>query len=213
MVKHIVWDWNGTLLHDVDIVVRTMNETLVQVGFTPVTVEEYRAAYCRPIRTFYAKLVGRELSDEEWVWLDDAFHDIYHVRARECVLSPGAERALDEWCDLGGSQSLLSMYHHDQLVALVDKHGIAGYFSRVDGLRDAHGDHKAEFLVRHLQEQQLEPTEVLVVGDSVDDAHAAWHVGARCALYSGGFHDAASLAATDLPVVSSLGEAVALASR
>lgn len=209
VVKHIVWDWNGTLLHDVDVVVRTMNETLATLGFLPVTVDAYRAAYCRPIRTFYGRLVGRELTDDEWVRLDEEFHDLYHVRARECVLTAGAVQVLDGWRAHGGSQSLLSMYHHEQLLALVGEHGIAAYFDRVDGSRGAAGDRKAEHLVRHLDQLALDPGDVMLIGDSVDDAVAARHVGAGCVLYAGGFHDAAGLAAAGAPVAATLSEAVA----
>ena len=208
MVKHIVWDWNGTLLHDVEVVVRTMNETLTELGVPHVTVERYRAEYCRPIRTFYGRLVGHELTDEEWVRLDDDFHALYHVRARECVLAPGAIEVLDSWRAWGGTQSLLSMYHHEQLVSLVDEHGLTGYFARVDGSPGTPGDVKAEYLVRHLGELGVDPAEVVLIGDSVDDAAAAGHVGARCVLYAGGFHDPAGLAATGAPVAETLAEAV-----
>lgn len=211
MVRHIVWDWNGTLLHDVEVVVRTMNETLTELGFSPVTVAEYRAAYCRPIRTFYGNLLRRDLTDDEWLRLDGAFHDLYHLRARECTLTPGAHRALDDWRTAGGSQSLLSMYHHEQLVPLVTEHGLGEYFSRIDGSRGTQGDLKAESLVRHLDEQKLQPADVLLVGDSLDDAAAASHVGAGCVLFTGGFHDAASLHAVGGPVADTLHEAVGLA--
>lgn len=208
VVRHIVWDWNGTLLHDVEVVVRTMNETLAALGLEPVTVEQYRAAYCRPVRTFYGKLIGRDLTDTEWLRLDAEFHDLYHVRAKECVLTADAVPALDGWRAYGGSQSLLSMYHHEQLVALVDEHGISSYFDRVDGSRGGSGDHKAEHLVRHLHELSIDPVDVILVGDSVDDAAAARHVGAQCVLYAGGFHDAAGLAAAGATVAETLTEAV-----
>jgi len=70
---------------------------------------------------------------------------------------------------------------------------------------------KAEHLVRHLDVQGLDPAQVTLIGDSLDDAASAQQVGARCVLYSGGFHDAASLAVAGVPVVDSLALAVELA--
>jgi phosphoglycolate phosphatase-like HAD superfamily hydrolase len=52
---------------------------------------------------------------------------------------------------------------------------------------------------------------VVVVGDAVDDAVAAAHVGARAVLYTGGSHSRVSLAAAGVPVVDTLEEAVATA--
>jgi phosphoglycolate phosphatase-like HAD superfamily hydrolase len=51
----------------------------------------------------------------------------------------------------------------------------------------------------------------VLIGDSVDDAHAAAEVGAQVVLYAGGFTDAPRLRKTGQPVATTLTEAVALA--
>jgi phosphoglycolate phosphatase-like HAD superfamily hydrolase len=48
----------------------------------------------------------------------------------------------------------------------------------------------------------------VLIGDSVDDAHAADAVGAGCVLYSDGFTDSERLRATGKLVARSLSEAV-----
>ena len=48
----------------------------------------------------------------------------------------------------------------------------------------------------------------MVIGDAVDDALAAAHVGARAVLYTGGSHSRASLEKAGVPVVDTLAEAV-----
>ena len=58
---------------------------------------------------------------------------------------------------------------------------------------------------------ELKGPDVVLIGDTVDDALAAQAVGARCVLYSGGFTEARQLRATGAPVVDTLTEAVALA--
>jgi phosphoglycolate phosphatase-like HAD superfamily hydrolase len=54
---------------------------------------------------------------------------------------------------------------------------------------------------------------VVVIGDTVDDAVAAAHVGATAVLYTGGSHSRATLESVGVPVVDNLAEAVALADR
>jgi phosphoglycolate phosphatase-like HAD superfamily hydrolase len=59
----------------------------------------------------------------------------------------------------------------------------------------------------------VSPDCTVVIGDAVDDAVAAAHVGARAVLYTGGSHSRSSLEEAGVPVVDSLGEAVALAEQ
>lgn len=209
MVSHIVWDWNGTLFHDIDAVTCATSEVLAEVGMPPITAEEHRRNFTRPVWVFYERLLGRRLADGEFERFDRAFHDAYGRYLTDCGLADDAEKALATWRDSGGTQSLLSMWRHDELVPLVNKLGIAPEFVRVDGVRGSAGGRKAEHLVRHLSAIGADAGDTLLVGDSVDDADAAAHVGARCVLYPWGYASRETLAAADAPVVDTLTEALA----
>ncbi len=104
------------------------------------------------------------------------------------------------------TQSLLSMFPHDDLVPLVERMGIARYFDRIDGLRGTPGDAKAAYLEEHLRSLIVgeDASTVLVIGDTPDDAVAAEHVGARCVLVDNGSHHRHELDGLGVPVVSSL---------
>jgi phosphoglycolate phosphatase-like HAD superfamily hydrolase len=124
------------------------------------------------------------------------------------VLAGDALAALEAWT---GTQSLLSMLFHAELVPVVRRYGLTRYFTRVDGLRaTVGGGSKTPHLVAHLAQLGLAGPDCVLIGDSVDDADAAGAVGARCVLYSGGFTDARRLRATGRPVARSLSEAVRL---
>ena len=60
-------------------------------------------------------------------------------------------------------------------------------------------------------DEHIAPSKILVVGDAVDDAHAAMHVGAHCVLYDGGSHPVEELEATGLRVARTLTEALEIA--
>lgn len=209
---HLVWDWNGTLLDDLPLVVAATNASLASVGGPSVTTEEHRRDFHRPVASYYAQVLGRELADGEFRKLDEAFHVAYADLVDECPLSPGAVEALASWA---GTQSLLSMWFHDELVPCVARYGLAGYFARVDGQVLAPdgvgGGPKAPHLVRHLAALGLRGQECVLVGDSVDDAEAAVAAGARVVLYSGGFTHHDRLVATGHPVATTLADAVSLA--
>jgi phosphoglycolate phosphatase-like HAD superfamily hydrolase len=211
MGSHIVWDWNGTLFHDIEAVVAATNASLAVLGVPAITVDRYRALYCQPIPLFYQRLTGRALIDAEWRQIDVTYFDTYHQAIVDCGLADGAEALLRDWHDRGRTQSLLSLYPHEHLVPLVGRLGVRRWFRRVDGNPVLAPGLKAGHLVRHLEALAADPADVVLIGDSLDDAAAAAQVGARCVLYSGGFHDAASLAAAGVPVVDSLATAVELA--
>ncbi|HTJ66574.1 MAG TPA: HAD family hydrolase [Actinospica sp.] len=215
-IRHIVWDWNGTLFDDQPLVTRSTNASLNAVGISSLGADRYQDLYRRPLQDFYLAMVGREFTAEEWERVEDAFSKTYAAGMTSCGLTADAVNALDAWAPR--SQSLLSMYDHDKLVPLVDSFGLAARLARVDGRPPAldYGP-KTKYLAAHLTRLQaaypgLDPAEVALVGDCVDDAMAALEVGATAVLYTGGSSSRSNLEAAglELPVVDSLTEAVAL---
>ncbi|KJK57657.1 HAD family hydrolase [Saccharothrix sp. ST-888] len=215
MRTHIVWDWNGTLFHDMAAVLEASNAAFATVGIAPMTLQQYRDSYEIPIPRFYERLLGRAPSQAEWEQLDGVFHDRYTELRGGCGLTEGASALLRDWQAAGNSQSLLSMYEHEQLVPVVDAFRITPHFVRVDGRVGDAGGRKAGFLARHLAAlaPAVEPGRTVLIGDAADDALAALESGAHAVLYTGGSHSRAKLEQVGVPVVDTLTEAVELAAR
>lgn len=209
--SHLVWDWNGTLLDDLAIVVEAVNRSIAAFGLNPITAEEYRDHYTRPVRHFYDRLFGRVVADEEWLRLNTGFHDAYFEFAHTVDLAPGARRAMDTLSESGWSQSLLSMSPQDWLDGIVTRLGVHDRFEIVDGLSGPTGGLKARHLEDHLEVLGLESSAVVVVGDTPDDVAAARHVGARAILFHGGSHHMEVLEAEGVPIAETIEEAVELA--
>jgi phosphoglycolate phosphatase-like HAD superfamily hydrolase len=206
---HLVWDWNGTLLDDLTLVVSSTNEAFASVGGRSVDPDEHRRQFRRPVAEFYAEMLERAVDAEEFGRLDRIFHDAYRVGLTTTALAADAMTAIRSW---RGSQSLLSMWFHDELVPAVEIYGLAGIFARVDGLRtEVGGDLKAGHLARHLAELGISGAQTVLIGDSLDDGAAADSVGAASVLYTGGFTDPARLRASGRPVADTLVEAVQMA--
>ncbi len=207
-MRHVVWDWNGTLFDDLHIVVEAVNAALASVDAEPIDAEGYRTHYGRPVHVFYERLLGRRLAAEEWRRIDEGFHDAYRAALGRAGLTADACQALAEVAGAGRTQSLLSMWWHDELVPFVARFGVDGYMLRVDGNRRDAGEVKAEHLRSHLASLGVDAPDALVVGDALDDARAAAEVGARCVLYDGGSHHRHELEGAGVPVAASLREAV-----
>jgi len=207
--RHLVWDWNGTLLNDLNLVVASTNAAFASVGGPAVTADEHRVRFRRPIADYYAEVLGQAVDDDAYSRLDRIFHDAYRIGLTTCELAYDATVAMAAW---PGDQSLLSMWFHEELVPTVHTYGLTGHFVRVDGLRaGVGGDRKAESLRRHLVELGVDGRDVVLIGDTVDDADAAVSVGGRAVLYTGGITDPDRLRAAGHPVADTLTEAVTLA--
>ncbi|MBO3740677.1 HAD family hydrolase [Actinoplanes flavus] len=207
--KHLVWDWNGTLLDDLHLVVSSTNTAFAAVGGRDVDADEHRRAFRRPVAEFYAEMLGRAVGEEEFGRLDRIFHDAYRLGLTDVSLAADAMTAIKTW---PGSQSLLSMWFHSELIPAVEGYGLAGLFARVDGLRaELGGGFKAAHLAAHLDELGVAGRDVVLIGDSIDDADAAESVGGCAVLYTGGFTHPARLRESGRPVADTLVEAVKMA--
>lgn len=214
MNAHLVWDWNGTLFHDIDAVIEATNASFAELGLPPVTAERYRDLYCVPVPVFYERLIGRLPSAAEWDVMNESFHRHYWRLADGCGLAEGAAELLAARRDAGLTQSLCSLAPHDRLLPIVTAHGLTPHFLRIDGRTDESTEGKAGQMARHLAALDgVAGRPVVVIGDALDDAAAAAHVGAHAVLYTGGSHSRASLEAAGVPVVDTLAEAVEQAER
>lgn len=206
--RHIVWDWNGTLLDDLPIVIEAVNRSIGVFGEGPIVGDDYRDHYTRPVRSFYVSLFGRELSDDEWLLLNTGFHDAYFELAATVDLAPDAVEAMNWVADRGWTQSLLSMSPQEWLESIVARLELTERFVRVDGLTEVTGGLKDVHLEAHLAAMGVEGASVVVVGDTPDDVAAARHVGGTPILYHGGSHHMELLEAEGVPIAESLVEAV-----
>jgi phosphoglycolate phosphatase-like HAD superfamily hydrolase len=213
MIRHIVWDWNGTVLGDSRALIAATVDAFAACGLPPVTRAAYQRHHTQPITTFYERLAGRTLSENDQRSLDECFRAAYARHRLTVTLTADATDAFSAWAAAGGSQSLLSMYPHEELIPLVTAAGIERHLTRVDGSSGQERAHKAPHLRRHLHEQGLVPREVAIVGDSLDDARAARECGTRCVLYHPGedaLHAREHFADAGVPVVPTLTAAVRL---
>ncbi|MEU8223245.1 HAD hydrolase-like protein [Kribbella sp. NPDC048915] len=210
-MKHVVWDWNGTLLNDNHAVLAAVNGVCAGFGRGELTWAEWQAAYARPMRLSYEQILGRRLDDTEWAQVDKLYHDRYDEILHTCELAADALDALRACAASGRTQSLLSMWFHARLTPTVEQYGLTSYFTRIDGLPgEVGGGSKADSLIRHLDAQQLDPADVVLIGDVVDDAEAARSAGTHCVLVTTGAMTPDSLQTTGAPVATSITQALNL---
>ena len=209
----IIWDWNGTLLDDVDAAVNALNRMLGIRGIAPTTRDYYRSHFGFPVRPFYAEL-GVDLEHEDWDRICVDFHRF--VEKEPKLLRPDAHEALRFAAQAGMRQFVLSALREDLLKRDIAAAGIDSFFEAVFGVDNLDGATKldrGQDLVQHLSAaKETVPPRIICVGDTLHDAEVAQALGAQCILVDGGHQTAERLSSAGVPVVPSLTAAVRLAS-
>jgi len=86
-VDTIIWDWNGTLLNDVDICIDTMNQLLGKRKYKPLNKYRYLEIFTFPVRNYYSK-AGFNFSSEPFDKIAIEFIDIYQEKLKSASVFP-----------------------------------------------------------------------------------------------------------------------------
>jgi len=198
--RHIVWDWNGTLLDDVWLAVATMNTLLERRGMPLIDKDEYVRHFDFPVIDFY-RHVGFDFDAEPFEVVAIEFIDAFEARRFECRLHPGAVATLDALRARGFAQSVLSATQHDSLRQYVAHFGIQDRFSHIFGLGDHFAHGKTDLAHHWLATSRAAPGEALLIGDTIHDAHVARAIGVDCFLIAHGHQLRDKLEQTGAPVL------------
>lgn len=205
--RHIIWDWNGTLLDDAWLCVEILNEILRHRNESPVTPERYKEEFGFPVKHFYERL-GFDFSVESFGALADEYIGKYDERCSECKLHAHAMDALRHCLDRGFKQSILSAYHHTGLEDVLDSFALRPLFTYVMGLDDFHATGKIRQGIRLVEESGLDRRQVLLIGDTIHDYEVAREIGVDCVLFVGGHNSEERLQSCGVPVFDSLAQLV-----
>jgi phosphoglycolate phosphatase len=205
--RHIIWDWNGTLVDDIDCVVGTMAAMLARRSLPPLTLERYREVFEFPVRIYY-EAVGLDLTAEPFESLAAEWMAGFLERWPAAVLRTGALDTLERVRSAGITQSVLSAAERSQLEEQTAHFGVAGHFTALVGIDNHHAEGKIGHGLRWLEESALAPEQVLLVGDTTHDVEVGAALGCDVVLVAGGHQSRRRLEATGAPVVDSLAAVV-----
>ena len=178
MIRNVILDWSGTLVDDLPAVWRATNYVLTQAECAEMTLEQFRAEFCLPFTGFY----DRHIPHIPLPQLEDWFHTRFRqVQDSVCEL-PHAREFL-EFCQKHKRRSfLLSTIHRDHFAVQAAVTGFGDYLEKAYvNIWD-----KRKIIHEILQENRLEPSETMFIGDMQHDIETAKHGGIHsCAVLTG----------------------------
>lgn len=183
--KLIIWDWNGTLLNDVDACVDSMNQMLRNRNMEVLTQEKYKQIFTFPVQKYYEQL-GFNFNKESFEKLSVEYIDLYKVQSLSSPLQDGAVEVLKLFYDENYSQIIVSASEISALIKQVEQHHIFNYFDSIIGLNNIFAKSKLQNALDYMNESHFELDNVTLIGDTFHDYEVAKEIGCKCILINNG---------------------------
>lgn len=203
--RHIIWDWNGTLLDDLELSISVMNALLAQRRLPLLDRVRYHTLFDFPVRAYYEKL-GFDPVTDPFEKLSVQFISGYDARRLEAALHAQVVETLTAIRTAGLGQSILSAYRHETLHEIVAHHGLTSHFTHIAGLDNIHAASKVALGRELVSKIEAAPSEILLIGDTLHDLEVARELGVDCALIAAGHHPAERLRASGARVHETLAD-------
>ena len=176
--KHIVFDWNCTLLDDFPALHGCTNVLLESAGHKSVTSDDFRTCYHVPFEIFYRNLGLTEAQAERMMSVENSmFHDHYEPLAAAAPLRAGAVEILGHTHASGIHTYILSNHLVDPIRAQLQRLKIDHYFVEVLAYANRAVQFKdmtkGERLRRYRVEKNIAPENVIIIGDTPEEIQIA----------------------------------------
>lgn len=190
--SHILWDFNGTILDDVQIGVNSINILLHNNGIGRVLdTESYKEVFGFPVKDYYER-VGFDFSKKSFDILAYEWIDLYNSMVDEATLCPNAVKALEYVKSKGVDQLILTASKVSMVEEQLVKFGIGDYFETIIGQDNIKAYGKTESA--RMWFDKAKPDRAVLIGDTPHDAETAKELGIECLLVSCGHQSEARLA-------------------
>ena len=204
MYDYCIWDFNGTILDDVELGMNSVNILLRERGLPCIPGrEEYRKKFDFPIIDYYRSL-GFDFESYPYEELAKLWIDLYMRDLDTAKMFDGVVGALDMFDRMGLKQTVLSASERKMLVGQIKGLGIYDRFEEILGIDNIYGDSKLalakDWRARHPEER------VMFIGDTVHDCHTAELLGADCFIVCAGHQCRERFAGKNVKLFSSLEE-------
>lgn len=190
--KHIIWDYNGTILDDVDIALSVLNTMLKGRNLPIYNIDEYREIFDFPIIDYY-KVAGFDMDKYPFSQLADEFVNEYDMLLDRCKLRDGAEDILEFFTNARYSQSILTAGRQENVIREISDFGISKYFDAITGLHNNLAASKVHLASEHIKKINIPIEKILFIGDTTHDFLVAKKIGCDCVLVADGHQSTAKL--------------------
>ncbi|MBU1094128.1 MAG: HAD hydrolase-like protein [Firmicutes bacterium] len=183
-MKYIFWDFNGTVLDDAYLCYEILNEMLIEEERPIVTFDEYLMIFDFPVEAYYDKVY--DLKKTSFEILAHRFIERYQPRSLELALHEGVIDAIQHYEKKGFTNIMLSASEINNLHRQLNHFKIEHLFDHILGTSDVYAKSKVAVAKRFIEENEIDPKDVTMIGDTLHDVEVAHELGCEIILYTKG---------------------------
>lgn len=197
----IVFDWNGTLLDDIDYCLSITNAMLEEFALPQLTRSRYRDIFTFPVQSYYQQL-GFDFSKHPFPELATRWMRTYtaDVTSRADLFDQ-TEALIEDLKRRGYRLAILTAAIESDVHDLLAHHGIDEAFDEVFGLDHCEASSKVERGKQLYASMGLEAGRTLLIGDTDHDFEVGRELGAPTLLLADGHQSYARLQRLDCTVL------------
>ena len=203
--KYIIFDFNGTIIDDVDLCLSLLNEILELEELPLVSLEKYKNIFTFPIIEYY-KNAGITFEKHSFKELSTWFVNKYQPLSFKCNLYPGIVDTINSLNNKGYKVILLSASQKDNLLEQTERFNITRLFYKILGIDNIEAKSKLEIAQRYFEENNINMKECLFIGDSTHDYEVGSTLGGDVLLMSYGHQSKEVLSSCNVPILDSIYE-------
>ena len=208
-IRTIFWDWNGTLLNDMQICINSINKMLKERNKELISPEVYRKIFTFPVKDYYEK-AGFDFTKEDFAKPAIEFIDIYTENLSSAPLFENTEKVLNFFKQKNIHQYIISAMEQESLTKSVKERNIKNYFQKITGINNHYAASKIDRAKQLIKETNIKPGEICLIGDTIHDYEVAQEIACNCILVANGHQNKERLSSLDCLVVDKLDDVIKL---
>lgn len=186
-MQYVIFDFNGTILNDVEVSVACLNKTIEKYLLRDfISIDEYKRIFTFPVKKYY-EAVGFDFEQLDWYEVGQYWMDLYLNNYYKCGLNDGVVDLLIANKEKGIKNVVLSASRVDILKRQLNELGILAYFDEVLGIDNIYATSKLPIGLNFIADKDR--NECIMIGDTLHDLEVARSMGIRCLLVSCGHQD------------------------
>lgn len=206
----VIWDYNGTIIDDVQTGIDSVNVLLRKRSLKTVdSLEYYQSKFGFPIIDYYARL-GFDFSKEPYEIIAHEWVKEYVSREKDIPLVKHVVETLQGVKERHVPQIILSSCEKKMLTRQLEFYGLLPYFDEILGLDNVYAGGKIGMAKEWIKGKNYK---AIMIGDTTHDYQTAKAIGADCVLYYGGNESVESLAQNGVPVLKDVYQLLAYLSN
>lgn len=203
MIKHVFFDFNGTLINDVDLCLELLNGLLASQGKPSIDLNRYKEVFKFPIKDYYLD-AGIDFSIESFESMAVRFIEEYQPKSLLCGLFEGVVDTIKGLREKGIKTYILSASERNNLIEQCKHYNIIDCFDEILGIDNIHAGSKIDIALDFINKANIDRDEAIFIGDTLHDYEVACAMGVSCALVSCGHQSMDILSKAGVPIIDSV---------